>query len=345
MKWKSDNATINVRGTDITVIRRDDQDYISLTDMVRNFDGGSALIEQWLKNKDTVLFLGVWEQLNNPDFNSLEFEGIKNEAGRNSFYLSAKKWMIATGAQGLIAKAGRYGGTFAQRDIAFEFGSWLSPEFKLYLIKEFQRLKEDENRRLSLTWNLNRTLAKINYRLHTDAIQTHLIPSEVTPQQVAFTYATEADLLNVALFGQTAREWRDANPDKDGNMRDHATLEQLLVLANLENMNSEFIHMELQQSDRIKRLNAIAIRQMQTLTAKAVKQLEGRSGERVHSPSSAQSTYFVCFVYFVCGKLSTTTKRTLGNNHETVECRPPAYSSGNGAGAGIKSHAVQVRLG
>ena len=187
------------------------------------------------------------------------------------------KWMIATGAQGLIAKAGRYGGTFAQRDIAFEFGSWLSPEFKLYLIKEFQRLKEDENRRLSLTWNLNRTLAKINYRLHTDAIQTHLIPSEVTPQQVAFTYATEADLLNVALFGQTAREWRDANPDKDGNMRDHATLEQLLVLANLENMNSEFIHMELQQSDRIKRLNAIAIRQMQTLTAKAVKQLEGRS--------------------------------------------------------------------
>ncbi len=274
MKRKSDNATINVRGTDITVIRRNDEDYISLTNMVRNFDGGPALIEQWLKNKDTVLFLGVWEQLNNPDFNSLEFEGIKNEAGRNSFYLSAKKWMSATGAQGLIAKAGRYGGTFAQRDIAFEFGSWLSPEFKLYLIKEFQRLKEDENRKLSLTWNLNRTLAKINYRLHTDAIQTHLIPAEVTPQQAAVTYATEADLLNVALFGQTAREWRDANPDKDGNMRDHAMLEQLLVLANLENMNSELIHMGLQQNDRIKRLNAIAIRQMQTLT-KAAKQLEG----------------------------------------------------------------------
>ena len=275
MKRKSDNATINVRGTDITVIRRNDEDYISLTDMVRNFDGGPALIEQWLKNKDTVLFLGVWEQLNNPDFNSLEFEGIKNEAGRNSFYLSAKKWMSATGAQGLIAKAGRYGGTFAQRDIAFEFGSWLSPEFKLYLIKEFQRLKEDENRKLSLTWNLNRTLAKINYRLHTDAIQTHLIPAEVTPQQAAVTYATEADLLNVALFGQTAREWRDANPDKDGNMRDHAMLEQLLVLANLENMNSELIHMGLQQNDRIKRLNAIAIRQIQTLTTKAAKQLEG----------------------------------------------------------------------
>jgi hypothetical protein len=175
----------------------------------------------------------------------------------------------------LIAKAGRYGGTFAHRDIAFEFGSWLSPEFKLYLIKEFQRLKEDENRRLSLAWNLNRTLAKINYRLHTDAIQTHLIPAEVTPKQAASTYAEEADLLNVALFGQTAREWRDANPGKDGNVRDNATLEQLLVLANLENMNAEFIHMELPQGDRIRRLNAIAIRQMQTLTARTAKQLKG----------------------------------------------------------------------
>lgn len=241
--------------------------------MVRNFDGGPALIEQWLKNKDTVLFLGVWEQLNNPDFNSPEFEGIKNESGRNSFYLSAKKWINATGARGIIAKAGRYGGTFAHHDIAFEFGSWLSPEFKLYLITEFQRLKENENRRLSLDWNLNRTLAKINYRLHTDAIQTHLIPAEITTKQAAFTYASEADLLNVALFGQTAREWREVNPDTDGNIRDHATLEQLLVLANLENMNAEFIHMELPQSDRLKRLNAIAIRQMQTFTARTAKQL------------------------------------------------------------------------
>ena len=275
MKKKPTNATINVRGTEIAVIHHEDDDFISLTDMVRNFDGGPALIEQWLKNKDTVLFLGVWEQLNNPDFKTLEFEGIKNEAGRNSFYLSAKKWMEATGARGLIAKAGRYGGTFAQRDIAFEFGSWLSPEFKLYLIKEFQRLKEDEGRRLSLAWNLNRTLAKINYRIHTDAIQTHLIPKEVTAKQAAFAYAEEADLLNVALFGQTAREWRDANPGKDGNMRDHASLEQLLVLANLENMNAEFIHMGLPQGDRLKRLNQIAIRQMQTLTARTVKQLEG----------------------------------------------------------------------
>ncbi len=275
MKKKPTNATINVRGTEITVIHHEDDDFISLTDMVRNFDGGPALIEQWLKNKDTVLFLGVWEQLNNPDFKTPEFEGIKNEAGRNSFYLSAKKWADATGARGLIAKAGRYGGTFAHRDIDFEFGSRLSPEFKLYLIKEFQRLKEDENRRLSLAWNLNRTLAKINYRLHTDAIQAHLIPPEVTAKQAAITYANEADLLNVALFGQTAREWRDANPGKDGNMRDHATLEQLLVLANLENMNAEFIHMGLEQSDRIKRLNGIAIRQMQTLTARTAKQLEG----------------------------------------------------------------------
>ena len=192
MKKKTANATIKVQGTEITVLQDGKDDFISLTDMVRNFDGGPALIEQWLKNKDTVLFLGVWEQLNNPSFKTPEFEGIKNEAGRNSFYLSAKKWRQATGARGLIAKAGRYGGTFAHRDIAFEFGSWLSPEFKLYLIKEFQRLKEDESRRLSLAWNLNRTLAKINYRIHTDAIQAHLIPTEITPQQAAVTYANGA---------------------------------------------------------------------------------------------------------------------------------------------------------
>ena len=276
MKKKPTSATLSVRGADITVIRHNDEDFISLTDMVRNFDGGPALIEQWLKNKDTVLFLGVWEQLNNPDFKTPEFEGIKNEAGRNSFYLSAKKWAETTAARGLIAKAGRYGGTYAHNDIAFEFGSWLSPEFKLYLIKEFQRLKEDENRRLSLAWNLNRTLAKINYRIHTDAIQTHLIPAEVTAKQAAITYANEADLLNVALFGHTARQWRAANPDPDGNMRDHASLEQLLVLANLENMNAEFIHMALPQGDRLKRLNAIAIRQMQTLTARSLKHLEGK---------------------------------------------------------------------
>ena len=264
---KPKKSTIEVQGTAITVLAGEHGDYISLTDMVRNFEGGSALIEQWLKNKDTVLFLGVWEQIHNPGFNSLEFEGIRNEAGRNSFFLSAKAWIDRTRAKGLIASAGRYGGTYAHADIAFEFGSWLSPEFKLYLIKEFQRLKDDENRRLSLAWNLNRTLSKLNYRIHTDAVKAHLIPPEVTPAQAAITYANEADLLNVALFGQTARQWRDANPKLEGNMREYATIEQLLVLANIEGMNAEFIHMDLPQGERLKRLNQIAIRQMQTLTA------------------------------------------------------------------------------
>ncbi len=271
---KPKKTTIEVQGTEITILSKEHGDYISLTDMVRNFEGGSALIEQWLKNKDTVLFLGVWEQIHNADFNSLEFEGIRNEAGRNSFFLSAKKWIELTGAKGLLANAGRYGGSYAHQDIAFEFGSWLSPEFKLYLIKEFQRLKTDENRRLSLAWNLNRTLSKLNYRIHTDAIKAHLIPAEVTSLQAAITYATEADLLNVALFGQTAKQWRDANPKLEGNMRDHATIEQLLVLANIEGMNAEFIHMALPQGDRLKRLNQIAIRQMQTLTSHAVRSLQ-----------------------------------------------------------------------
>jgi hypothetical protein len=273
---KGKQSSITVQGTSITILSQGEGDYISLTDMVKHFDGGSALIEQWLKNKDTVLFLGVWEHLNNPAFNSLEFEGIKNEAGRNSFFLSAKKWCELTSARGLVARAGRYGGTFAHRDIAFEFGSWLSPEFKLYLIKEFDRLKDDENRRLSQAWNLNRTLSKLNYRIHTDAIQAHLIPAEITPAQAAMTYASEADLLNVALFGQTAKQWRDANPGLDGNMRDHADIEQLLVLANLEAMNAEFIHMNLPQGERLKRLNQIAIRQMQTLTARSLPTLPGK---------------------------------------------------------------------
>jgi len=192
---KPKKSTLEVQNTSIAVLSYGDADFISLTDMVRNFDGGGALIEQWLKNKDTVLFLGVWERLNNPGFNSLEFEGIRMEAGRNSFYLSAKKWIDATDAKGLIAKAGRYGGTFAHKDIAFEFGSWLSPEFKLYLIREFQRLKDDETRRLSLAWNLNRTLSKLNYRIHTDAIKANLIPLEITPAQAAMTYASEGGYL------------------------------------------------------------------------------------------------------------------------------------------------------
>ncbi len=202
------NRTITVKGADIAIASRHEQDYISLTDMVKNFDGGSAQIEQWLKNKDTVLFLGVWEQLNNQDFNSLEFEGIRNEAGRNSFFLSVKKWIDATGAIGIYAKAGRYGGTYAHRDIAFEFGSWLSPEFKLYLIKEFQRLKDEEYRSLALEWNFQRILAKVNYKIHTDAIKDRLIPPRVTKSQATAIYATEADLLNVSLFGITAAQWR-----------------------------------------------------------------------------------------------------------------------------------------
>jgi len=277
------NKTIVVQGTEVTIATRHEQDYISLTDMVKHFDGGSALIEQWLKNKDTVLFLGVWEQLNNPDFvsNSIEFEGIRNEAGRNSFFLSAKKWIDATGAIGLHAKAGRYGGTYAHRDIAFEFGSWLSPEFKLYLIKEFQRLKDEESRANALEWSFQRTLSKVNYKIHTDAIKERLIPPRLTKGQTGMVYASEADLLNVALFGTTAAQWRQANPDQVGNMRDAATLEQLVVLSNLESINAVLIHQGLTAPERLEQLNAIAITQMKSLMgAAAIQQLSVSSAPK-----------------------------------------------------------------
>lgn len=264
---KTKISTIAVQGTTISILSQPDGDYISLTDMVRNFEGAGALIEQWLKSKDTILFLGVWERINNPGFNSLEFEGIRNEAGRNSFFLSAKKWIELTSAKGLVASAGRYGGTYAHKDIAFEFGSWLSPEFKLYLIKEFQRLKDAENDRLRLEWNFQRTLAKVNYRIHTDAIKDALLPASVTKAQAAIVYANEADLLNVALFGLTAKQWRDAHPDADGNIRDQATLEQLVVLSNLESLNSVLIRQNLPQSERLVSLNQIAITQMRSLLA------------------------------------------------------------------------------
>ncbi len=273
------NRIINVKGSAVAVATHHDQDYISLTDMVKHFDGGGALIEQWLKNKDTVLFLGVWEQLNNPGFNSLDFEGIRNEAGRNSFFLSAKKWVEATGAIGLQAKAGRYGGTYAHKDIAFEFGSWLSPEFKLYLIKEFQRLKDEEARATSLEWNFQRTLSKVNYKIHTDAIKEHLIPPRLTSTQTGTIYASEADLLNVALFGITAAQWRQANPDQAGNMRDAATLEQLVVLSNLESINAVLIHQGLAAPERLTQLNAIAITQMQSLVGLGA--LNGLTSPRV----------------------------------------------------------------
>ena len=280
---KSKKSIIEVRGAAITILSRPLSDFISLTDIARfkNPERTDDVIRNWLRNRNTVEFLGVWEQFNNPGFNPVEFDGIRKQAGLNSFILTAKQWIETTAAIGMISKAGRYGGTYAHKDIAFEFASWVSVEFKLYLIKEFQRLKDDENRRLSLAWNLNRTLSKLNYRIHTDAIKAHLIPPEVTPAQAAITYASEADLLNVALFGQTAKQWRDANPKLDGNMRDHATIEQLLVLANLESMNAEFIHMGLPQGDRLKRLNDIAIRQMQTLTAcTALRQLEPPKGTK-----------------------------------------------------------------
>lgn len=275
---KPRKVTIEVQGAAITILSGQQEDYISLTDIARYKDSERTdyLIQNWLRNRNTIEFLGVWERLNNPAFNPIEFDGIRKQAGLNSFILTAKRWIHATRAVGLISKAGRYGGTYAHKDIAFEFASWISVEFRLYLIKEFQRLKDDENRRLSLAWNLNRTLSKLNYRIHTDAVKAHLIPAVVTPAQAAITYATEADLLNVALFGQTARQWRDANPTLEGNMREYATIEQLLVLANIEGMNAEFIHMKLPQGERLKRLNQIAIRQMQVLTSTSLKALPGQ---------------------------------------------------------------------
>ena len=258
-----------VQGATIGILPRAHGDYISLTDMAQSFEGSNALIEQWLRSKDTILFLGIWERINNPDFNSIEFEGIRNAAGRNSFFLSAKKWIDRTRAQGLIARAGRYGGTYAHKDIAFEFGSWLSPEFKLYLIKEFQRLKDEESDRLKLDWNLQPTLSKINYRIHTDAIRDTLIPPMLTQAQAGVTNATEADVLNVALFGQTARQWRTDHPNADGNIRDHATLEQLVVLTNLESLNAVLIRQGLPLQQRLLQLNQIAIAQMRTLLGDA----------------------------------------------------------------------------
>ena len=274
---KTRKATVSVKGTEITILAHREQDYISLTDIARHKDPKRTdyLISNWLRNRNTIEFLGIWEVLNNPAFNPIEFDGFRKSAGLNSFVLTTKQWVERTRSIGLTSKSGRYGGTFAHKDIAFEFASWISVEFKLFLIKEFQRLKEDENTRLSLAWNLNRTLSKLNYRIHTDAIKAHIIPAAVTPAQAAVVYATEADLLNVALFGQTAKQWRDANTKLEGNMREYATIEQLLVLANIESMNAELIHMGLPQGARLRRLNEIAIRQMRVLTgAPAIKQLK-----------------------------------------------------------------------
>lgn len=272
----SDKKSITVRGVEIAVTTRDDEDYISLTDMVAGFDGGSSLIEAWLRNKNTIEFLGVWETLNNQNFNSPEFEGIRQQAGLNRFTLSAKAWAQKTGGIGLIAKTGRYGGTFAHKDIAFEFGTWLSPEFKLYLIKEFQRLKESEIQSGELEWNIRRTLAKAHYRIHTDAIKDHLIPAQVSRAQQGFMYASEADLLNQALFGMTAKEWKQKNPGVEGNVRDYATVEQLVVLASLESQNALLIQQKIPQGQRLAMLNSLARQQLQSLLeSAAVKRLGG----------------------------------------------------------------------
>lgn len=268
---------IEIKGTSVTVVSGGTDDYISLTDIARykNSDHTDDLIRNWLRNRNTLEFLGIWEQLNNPDFNPVEFDGIRMQAGLNSFTLTPKRWIEATGAVGISSKAGRYGGTYAHKDIAFEFASWVSVEFKLYLIKEFQRLKQTELQQLG--WDIRRNLARINYRIHTDAIKANLIPPQLTPLQTSLIYASEADLLNMALFGKTARQWRDENPRSKGNIRDEANASQLVCLANLETLNAHFIHQGLAQAERLKLLNQTAIQQMRLLLADAgTRRLEGK---------------------------------------------------------------------
>ncbi len=254
-------AKLFVKDTEVTVISIDERDYISLTDMVKNIENGLALIEKWLRNKNTIEFIGMWEEMYNPVFNSPEFEGIKNSAGLNRFILSVKQWIEKTNSIGIIAKAGRYGGTYAHKDIAFEFASWVS--LKLFLLKEFQRLKEEEQK--AIGWSAKRELAKINYHIHTSAISQNLIPKELSKEQINFVYAGEADVLNVALFGMTAKEWRDQNPDLKGNMRDYATINELICLSNMENINAVLINDGISQKERLIKLNQIAIQQMQVL--------------------------------------------------------------------------------
>ena len=260
-------TSIEVQGVAITIASQNNQDFISLTDIARyrNLQEPFSVINNWMRSRNTIEFLGLWEKLCNPSFKPLEFERFKNEAGSNYFVLSPQRWIESTQAVGITSKSGRYGGTFAHRDIAFEFASWISSEFKLYLIVEFQRLKDDENDRLQLGWNLQRTLAKINYRIHTDAIKETLIPPTITKTQAGVVYASEADLLNVALFGQTAKQWQGTHPDADGNQRDNATLEQLVVLTNLESLNAVLIRQGLSQQERLLKLNEISISQMRSL--------------------------------------------------------------------------------
>ena len=264
---------IRVEDTEITIISVNDEDYISLTDMLKAKDG-DFFISDWLRNRNTVEFLGIWERIYNPDFNYGEYAIIRSQAGLNNYKISVKEWAAKTNAIGLKAKAGRYGGTYAHKDIAFEFGMWISAEFKIYLIKEFQRLKEDEYKQLG--WDIKRNLTKINYRIHTDAIKENLIPLQVTKGQINNIYASEADVLNVALFGKTAKQWRDENSGQKGNIRDYANISQLVCLSNLENLNALFINEGMKQQERLKKLNTIAIHQMELLIADhGIKKLGG----------------------------------------------------------------------
>ena len=255
-------AKINVQNTEISVIQINREDYICLTDMMKAKDG-EFFFSNWLRNRNTIEFLGIWEKVHNPSFNYVEFDIIKSQAGLNSYRLSAKEWMTKTNAIGIIAKTGRYGGTYAHKDIAFEFAMWISPEFKVYLIQDFQRLKEKEQKQLG--WSVKRELAKINYHIHTDAIKENLVPEELDQYHRSLIYANEADVLNVALFGMTAKEWRDANPDLKGNIRDYANINQLICLSNMENLNAVFINKGMPQRDRLIELNKIAIQQMKVL--------------------------------------------------------------------------------
>ncbi len=270
------NRKIEVLDTPVRVAHIKEDDFISLTDIARYREATRTddLIRNWIRNRNTVEFLGVWEQIHNPDFNTVEFDGFRKQAGLNSFTLTPKQWIQRTGAVGIVSRAGRYGGTYAHSDIAFEFASWISVEFKLYLIKEFQRLKEQELK--DLGWDIRRNLARINYRIHTDAIKENLIPPQLTPKQTSLVYANEADVLNMALFGTTARQWREANPGKKGNIRDYANSAQLVCLANMESLNALMIHEGVSQSERLKRLNRMAREQMRILLSDhGVKRLDG----------------------------------------------------------------------
>lgn len=257
-------SKIVVDNTSITVLRFKESDFISLTDIAkRKTDEPSAVIGNWIRNRNTIEYLGIWETLYNPDFKLLEFEGFRKEAGLNAFTLSPLKWVITTNAAGICVKSGRYGGTFAHKDIAFKFASWISVEFELYLYKEFQRLKEEEQKQLG--WSAKRELAKLNYRIHTDAIKQNLIPPELDRHKTSIVYANEADVLNVAMFGMTAQEWREANPDKKGNIRDYANINELICLSNLESLNAVFINDGIPQGERLLKLNRVAISQMRVL--------------------------------------------------------------------------------